>query len=687
MRAQIRMFGRFTITQPGSEAPIPGRKACAMLAYLLLSPGGTATRERLCHLLWTDRGPEQARASLRQALRELRDNPVLADAVRADRHVVSLEEHAFASDLHGIHAAAEAGDLAALALALDQVRGDFLEDLSDLSPGFDEWLLPERERQHEILVTEALAVIERGGAQGGFANVKDARNILRSLDRLDPLNEAVARFGMRLDHAEGDSASLHRRYRRLSEQLDRELGVLPSDETRQLYNRLLTGPQAASGAPIAASAHAPPASPSSRASEGGGEGGSEEIGAPGSGEDMVPLVMVAPIVITGGDETLASMSAFCADDVRTSLSWHRGIRVLAVDDKDIPQALDHAGNALGIYLLSWSMLQMGASLRLNMQLVNGASRVIIWSESLRFDTADENMMHTIVEKASGAVVPAIDRDLDRQLRQSAASFRDERSMYTRARLLIRRVAHLDAVREAVDLLERIVAENPRHLGAHLLLVRMYSTDFWQQMAGHDVAKFRALSDEHLRAAAAIEPDNCEVRIRQGWAHLRAGMIDAARREFEKAQDRLPRDADLINMCAFGMCHIGLLDDCARLMQRAFFINPFPPSDYHADYAVMLALRGEAEAAEEHFAVSGESGLQYAAVRIANAGDLDGGTARVADCLENFAPAFHQAWQQAEPPVLEDVLEWIGNTMPFHPPDRMEWVRSGLRRMLAPLWPR
>jgi hypothetical protein len=48
------------------------RKARGLLAYLSLSPHYTASRREIVDLLWSDRGPDQARASLRQCLFELK---------------------------------------------------------------------------------------------------------------------------------------------------------------------------------------------------------------------------------------------------------------------------------------------------------------------------------------------------------------------------------------------------------------------------------------------------------------------------------------------------------------------------------------------------------------------------------------------------------------------------------------
>src|SRR5690606_39690384 len=102
------------------------------------------------------------------------------------------------------------------------------------SPPFAGWHAPGRPRPHGRLLAAALDALEADG----LADMKHTRSILRSLDRLDPVNEAVVRLGMRLDHAIGDSASLHRRYRQLCDRLESEFGALPSEETRALFHVL-----------------------------------------------------------------------------------------------------------------------------------------------------------------------------------------------------------------------------------------------------------------------------------------------------------------------------------------------------------------------------------------------------------------------------------------------------------------
>ena len=69
------------------------RKAEVLLAFLALAPGLRHPRERLINLLWSDRGDEQARNSLRQCLSAIRK--ALGDsadlALQVDRTTVCLK--------------------------------------------------------------------------------------------------------------------------------------------------------------------------------------------------------------------------------------------------------------------------------------------------------------------------------------------------------------------------------------------------------------------------------------------------------------------------------------------------------------------------------------------------------------------------------------------------------------------
>jgi DNA-binding SARP family transcriptional activator/TolB-like protein len=665
----LGLFGPFRIEANGEQIALRSRKACALLVFLSMARGHRALREQIADLLWTDRAAEQARASLRQTLAELRGIEPLAPVLAIDRSCVALDDRAFTTDLQRILAAAAMGDVAALAAALDGIEGDLLESFGDVSERFDDWLAAERPARRAQIVSDSLACAE----EAGMTAPEDAQAVLRTLDRLDPANEGVARLGMRLDHAAADSASLHRRYRRLADQLQREFGATPTEATRTLFQQLTRTPTPDSGAPP------PGAAASMRSSQ------PSAATLPAITGDLVPAVVVAPLQLLGETAFTPAQAEFCSDDMRVAISSMPGLRVLAADAADIDSLVTQSADSLAIYLLSGKIRDPGAGPVATLQLADARRHTILWTASLPLAEASDPC-DAIVAKAVGALQPAIDRDLEGALLATSPDQLDERALYTHARLTIRSATNLEDTLAGVDALERVVSGNPRHLGARLLLARMYNTDYWQQMAGHDVAALRARAAEHLEIAAKIAPDRVDVRVGRAWMLLRQGAYESALRDFDAVLGQRQLDTDILNKCGFGLCHLGDLDRAAEVMQRAFQLNPFAPSDYHADYAVILALRGRAQEAEEHFLVSGETGLQYDAVRIANFASLAALPSSAQAVGSRFVRKFFAAWQAEQPPEMQDVLAWLGHTLPLRQPDHRSFIHDGLRRGLASFWP-
>src|SRR5262245_54141671 len=68
----LTLFGGFEGRLAGDRIlDLPGQKDRALLAVLASSPGVSHSREKLANLLWSDRGDQQARDSLKHALSRL----------------------------------------------------------------------------------------------------------------------------------------------------------------------------------------------------------------------------------------------------------------------------------------------------------------------------------------------------------------------------------------------------------------------------------------------------------------------------------------------------------------------------------------------------------------------------------------------------------------------------------------
>jgi DNA-binding SARP family transcriptional activator len=233
---RLRCFGPTQLHDAaGADCTPRARKTRALLIYVLLARNAPVSREQLAALLWADHGDEQARASVRQALYELKpltSTPV--PLIRVTRTHVSANDTGVATDIDHADALAQAAELGALTELLANTSLTLFADLDDLTPEFDDWLRAERLQRTERLM--ALCVAAGHAALARHQN-EDVRALVAALESLDPRNEPVVRLGSSADPLSGDHAQAHRRYRRFAERLQRDLAAQPSAETRALLSR------------------------------------------------------------------------------------------------------------------------------------------------------------------------------------------------------------------------------------------------------------------------------------------------------------------------------------------------------------------------------------------------------------------------------------------------------------------
>src|SRR5262249_6337062 len=163
-RAQLPLLGGFGLQAANGRMAIPaGRKVRALLACLALSPGQAWPREKLMALLWGDRGDEQARASLRQALAELRRVLGEPSPVRAAHDAIGLDPTLLEVDALEFERLAKAGKWQAAAALY---RGPLLDGHGVRDGGFEDWIRVERTRLHDLAVDvlERFATCQSGDA-------------------------------------------------------------------------------------------------------------------------------------------------------------------------------------------------------------------------------------------------------------------------------------------------------------------------------------------------------------------------------------------------------------------------------------------------------------------------------------------------------------------------------------------
>jgi predicted ATPase/DNA-binding SARP family transcriptional activator len=251
----IQLLGHFQAMLDGQ--PLSGfdsNKVRALLAYLAVEADRPHPRDELIGLLWPDQPDTAARASLRQALANLRQiigdrtsaTPFLSttsDSIQFQRSehcsidVVIFNELIATCRAHS-HRRIETCRSCAQRLqqAVELYRGDFLAQfVQSGSEAFEEWALIQRERLHRE-VLDALYVLAEHHERRSVCD--QARHYATRQLELDPWREEAHRQLMRALALSGQRSAALAQYQTCRRILAEELGAEPSQETVALHAKI-----------------------------------------------------------------------------------------------------------------------------------------------------------------------------------------------------------------------------------------------------------------------------------------------------------------------------------------------------------------------------------------------------------------------------------------------------------------
>lgn len=223
-------------------------KAPALLSYLAYT-GQPHTRAVLTGLLWGDSPEAQAKASLRQVLSDLRRT--LADYLLIEGNTVAFNQAAphwldvaeFNRHLQAVPSDAAItltdSQAAALQAAVDLYKGDFLAGFFvPNAPAFEEWVTGEQEWLRQAVLQAMHRLILHYTQTGAYLM---GINVATRLLALEPWQEEAHRQLMLLLALNGQRGAALAQYETCRRVLAKDLGVNPTRETTELYERIRGG--------------------------------------------------------------------------------------------------------------------------------------------------------------------------------------------------------------------------------------------------------------------------------------------------------------------------------------------------------------------------------------------------------------------------------------------------------------
>jgi class 3 adenylate cyclase len=209
------------------------------LAYLTLTAGTPHRREKLAGTFWPDTTDETARKNLRQELWRIRKAISAQQSTEGEYLLADEFSLKFNRDaeywLDVFQMERPDLDLQSLIANLSLYQGELL-------PGFyDEWITLERERIQAVFEARMEQLLEQLIALNAGSL---CRNGAKRWLTFSGVREPAYRALMLASGVRGDMAKVASLYQRCTDELLEHLGVVPSAETRALYDGLLKGAKA-----------------------------------------------------------------------------------------------------------------------------------------------------------------------------------------------------------------------------------------------------------------------------------------------------------------------------------------------------------------------------------------------------------------------------------------------------------
>ena len=245
---QVSMLGGLSVARQGKtigDGSNRMKKVWLLLAYLIYTRGSRSTQDHFVSLIQgADMNQIDDPASRLKAL-FYRTRTMLDElGTGAGKQYIIHKNGSYCwnteepitvdvEEFDRLCAAAKAADkekqLELYLQALSLYKGDFLPKLS-----MEPWVMPINAYYHRLYldaVQQTLTLLEE---QGSYQQAADL--CLRAL-RIEPYSEDLCQHLMRCRIATGDQAGARKVYEDMSELLFEHFGVMPSDESRQLYRQ------------------------------------------------------------------------------------------------------------------------------------------------------------------------------------------------------------------------------------------------------------------------------------------------------------------------------------------------------------------------------------------------------------------------------------------------------------------
>ncbi|MER9732324.1 hypothetical protein [Mesorhizobium sp. M0217] len=652
---EIKLVGNFEIRSLDKVFALDKRKACAILAYLILSEQTRETRGRLSALLWSDSDEEHARASLRQSIRDLKQIELQTgvEFLVLDKLSVGIDHNVLRTDLATVRHALRDRDFPTVDGILARSDKALCIGLQDCDPVFDNWIGMTSTRWSDGLAHQLSKALGEPNATRA-----ERKAIAACILRLDPFHESAVIAMLGALHREGGHARARAFFERYASDLRSELDLAPPREIIQQLEQFKTAAVDATDArPHAALDLAP----------------RHVVERPTivlvtekhrTADAHVQFALVSELSATlsrfrhwtaiHAELDRDAMRSGSVEALRAALGENADIAVIitASDDGDEPHFdISCRTVVTGVLQFATTAPREPAAWRpvFNEICARVASRLQLVISTTR--------LHRINEQSPN-YISAYDSWLDGQ-RLSTLWRKDT-----------------DAV--AIARYEEAIRQDPTLACAYSSLAAMLNSR-WIVVPGYPVdSADLARAFDLAKEAVTLDPLDHRTQVNLAWSHLLARRWELADFHFALAHDLNAANPATLIAYSLASAFIGNHQRAVALSQRSFELNPLHEPHYHGYHATVAFLAGDLQGCVE--AVEKSDGL-FPDIRgwAAAAHALMGNEAKAGADFRTFLKGVSAAWHNGERPTRRNAIDWFKNVFPIRLDADRERLCEGIDR--------
>jgi TolB-like protein len=502
----------------------------------------------LAGLLWDRSGEMLARDHLRHALAELNQSSG-SWRLERERHWVRLDAAACWIDVF------ESPD-----------RPDLLDDLVDVSPAFDQWLLVERTQYEARCKFDLEAKLEEltSATAPPESRIEAARRLLK----FDNSHQRAVRSLMTALVDGGDPAAALAEYDRFQALLAASHDMRPSDQTTALYRQIRQDWQIT------------PITETDRQRRAGSIQHVEQ-GSVAEAQKAQPSIAVLPFRDLGAKSSYPYVAEGLTDDLVERLSHVPALFVISRLSTGVYRKQERSPQEIGAelrvrYLLSGSVRVVGDRLRLTVELTDTNSGESLWAERFDRDMSDLlDVQDQLAEAVVRAVAPHVRYAEIKRVRVTQPEQQGAYHLLLRAQECMHQPSR-EAFEKAEGLFDQAIERGPRYAPA------MAWRAYWHIMrVGQEWSpapeKDTALAGHYATLASECDPmDSMAIAVQGHVAAYLHKDFDEAFPFFDTAQRINPNSSRAWLWDSNAHAWSGQGPKAVAKIERATALSPFDP---------------------------------------------------------------------------------------------------------------